>query len=294
MQTPEFITLKDGRKLAYRTFGAPDGTPMLFLHGTPGTSHQIAMADEGAKNHGFRLIAPDRPGLGNSSFQPNRDLYHYTLDIVQLMDHLGLQSCPITAISGGTPYAMQCAHDLPERITMLACLSGWVNYGRPEIRKIPLEKNLQVLDKICRHGPVLLPVIGRIANWLVKNKIDNLYKHLLEILPPADIAVLQNTSYRDILLEDLKHAYHQGWEGVKRETELQFSNPSLPVSGIHQPVYIMHGTADTIVPYGFAEYLAKELPNLIAFETVAEGGHLCAINEQNSIFAILRAQLDER
>jgi pimeloyl-ACP methyl ester carboxylesterase len=291
--TPDFVELKDGRRLAYVTYGDPEGVPLLFLHGTPGTSMQIGMASEGARKLGFKLIAPDRPGLGDSDVQAERMLYHYPLDVVQLLDYLKIRQCPVIAISGGAPYAFQCAHDLPERLTHIVSLSGWINYGRPEVRDIRLDSKLHVLDKICRHGARLLPTMGRVANWVVKNRLDDVYKHLLKMLPPADITLLQQKDYKEILLEDMRHAYRQGWEGVKLETQIQFSQPAFRYENIIQPTYLLHGTADTIVPFAFSEYLHLTLPKVVGFEVVKEGGHLCAISEQENIFKAVHGMLRE-
>lgn len=285
------FTLKDGRSLAYMEYGNPTGTPILFFHGTPGSHYLIKLAERGALTHGFRVIAPDRPGMGHSTHQDGRELYHYPLDIVQLMEHLGLKKAAILAISGGAPYAFQCANDLAERICFVGSLSGWVSYGRPGMKEIPIERMFRFIGWATEHAPFMMTWVGKSAHHTVQHRIQHLYKHMLSKLPKSDIAMLQDDHVRTIFLSDLQNAFRQGWKGAAKEASLQFSKPAYEFSEITQPVLLMHGTADSVVPYAFAEYMNARLPNVIDFMTIEDGGHLCAVSEQDNIFAKVREYL---
>ena len=61
------MTLRDGRTLEYADFGDPSGTPLVYLHGTPGTGGQAAVVDDVARRHHVRMLAPSRPGYGAST-----------------------------------------------------------------------------------------------------------------------------------------------------------------------------------------------------------------------------------
>jgi hypothetical protein len=56
------LRLPDGRALGFCVYGDPAGAPMLFLHGTPGSRFQVAIAHEACQSLGVALIAPDRWG----------------------------------------------------------------------------------------------------------------------------------------------------------------------------------------------------------------------------------------
>jgi len=77
---PKFITLKDGRKLAYAEYGEPAGKPVFFFHGTPG-SHFFHPPDGITQKMGVRLITVDRPGYGLSTFLPKRRILDWPGDI---------------------------------------------------------------------------------------------------------------------------------------------------------------------------------------------------------------------
>src|SRR5438128_11316789 len=67
-ETPESFTVRtaDGRVTGYYEYGDPAGRPVVALHGTPACGASFAWADEPARTRGIRLLAPDRPGVGES------------------------------------------------------------------------------------------------------------------------------------------------------------------------------------------------------------------------------------
>jgi pimeloyl-ACP methyl ester carboxylesterase len=74
MTDPETVVVGDGRRLAYEECGRADGHPVVCCHGNPGSRLVWSLFDETAQHHDVRLIAPDRPGFGQSEFQPDRSL----------------------------------------------------------------------------------------------------------------------------------------------------------------------------------------------------------------------------
>lgn len=56
------IHVANGRALAYEEFGAAEGRPVLYFHGTPGSRLKVLLLAEEAQRLGLRLIALDRPG----------------------------------------------------------------------------------------------------------------------------------------------------------------------------------------------------------------------------------------
>ena len=73
MNIEKSITLPYGRQLAYAEFGKPDGFPILYFHGSPASRLEpLLVGDDVLQNLHLRVIAPDRPGIGQSTFQPRR------------------------------------------------------------------------------------------------------------------------------------------------------------------------------------------------------------------------------
>lgn len=51
----EFLSLANGRQLAYSEYGDPAGAPVIFLHGTPGSRLLGALFDDQAADSDVRL-----------------------------------------------------------------------------------------------------------------------------------------------------------------------------------------------------------------------------------------------
>ena len=87
----ETMTLKDGRTLAFDSYGDPDGTPVIFSHGFS-DSHVIRNPDDAlTASLGARWIAADQPGVGGSSPKKGRKMVDWGSDMEELADYLGLQ-----------------------------------------------------------------------------------------------------------------------------------------------------------------------------------------------------------
>ncbi|MDG1287685.1 MAG: alpha/beta hydrolase [Rickettsiales bacterium] len=283
----ETITLTDGRTLAFRRIGAKTGKPVLFFHGTPGSHTLGFMAGDAAERAGYQLICPDRPGIGDSAPQKGRELRHYPLDMIQLLAHLKIKECGVIGISGGAPYAFQCAYDLPNQITFVTSLSGWLSFGREEATGIKLPKPINTF-RLMYKSKFTVPAVGKLTEYTVNKQPDKFVAHLRKTLPPADVALMDVDFYRELFLYDLQNAYKNGWKGPAVDGALQFGDQPFALHNIKQPVILLHGTADSVVPYAMAEAYNKHLPNVAEFITTPEGGHLCAATEEGKVFNAIK------
>jgi pimeloyl-ACP methyl ester carboxylesterase len=94
------ITLRDGRQMAYCEWGALDGNPVVFLHGSPG-SRLLCPDEQATRAADVRLLTIDRPGYGRSDPRPSSALLDWPDDYVELADRLRLPPCPVIGWSGG-------------------------------------------------------------------------------------------------------------------------------------------------------------------------------------------------
>jgi pimeloyl-ACP methyl ester carboxylesterase len=102
MQESEATTLADGRTLAYAIYGSPSSsTTVFYFHGYPSSRIEGRLWHDTAQNLDVRLVALDRPGFGNSSFQANRKLLDWPKDVLALADHLNVEKFYVLGTSGG-------------------------------------------------------------------------------------------------------------------------------------------------------------------------------------------------
>jgi len=109
------IELSDGRRLAYRDYGDPEGRPVLAFHEGLGSSLLPPGSDLRARALGLRLIAPERPGFGQSDPRSDYSFDGVAEDVVELADRLGLADVRVSGVLSGAPSALQTAARLGRR-----------------------------------------------------------------------------------------------------------------------------------------------------------------------------------
>src|SRR3954465_5930092 len=73
---------------------------------------------------GVRVIMADRPGYGASTRMPGRGLASVADDLVELLDHLGIDRVPVTGGSGGGPHVLALGARHPGRISAATVIAG--------------------------------------------------------------------------------------------------------------------------------------------------------------------------
>lgn len=280
------IPLPDGRIIALAEYGDPAGRPLLFFHGTPGSHRLAGLIAEKARRNGFRVLAPDRPGLGFSSHDPSRTFLSVADDVRCALDHLELPTAHLVGISGGGPYALACARAIPDRLGRIVLLSPWwFPHGSPDGTQ-GLDRVFRTYEWAVRHSTFLTKGMARLVASVARKNPRALVKNILRHAPADDRHLLADPAIQAILIEDIGMSFRQGWQGGWRETTLHFSAPGFDLVDIQRPITIYQGAKDNIVPLHFAEKLKAKLPNAI-LHIEPEGGHFVAIRLQDQVFAEL-------
>jgi pimeloyl-ACP methyl ester carboxylesterase len=121
----EHVARSDRHTSFYLACGAPDGPPIIFVHGWPELSiswrHQLPCFAA----LGFRAIAPDMRGYGRSSVYGRHEDYalrHIVADMIELLDSLGAEKAVWVGHDWGSPVVWSLASHHPERCRGVANL----------------------------------------------------------------------------------------------------------------------------------------------------------------------------
>jgi pimeloyl-ACP methyl ester carboxylesterase len=267
------ITLSDGRALGFDDFGDPDGMPVLFFHGF-GSSRVVRHPDDSiADQLGARVIAVDRPGIGISTRQANRRVTDLPRDIAELLDVLGIERCAVVAWSGGGPYALACAWQMPERISVVGLISSPAPLsGAPGSTGYTWRRH-RAMSRTADHAPWVIALA--MWQWSRQQKSDP-QKQLDEAISgmvEADRQILGDPALRAVMIANASEMYRQGNGGVYDEA-LCLARPfGFPIDGVTTPVRIWHGAQDQVVPVGMGKYLEHVLPDAVATFYPHEGHH---------------------
>ncbi len=272
MDDCKLLSLKSGAELAYAEYGCAAGTPVFFFHGWPSSRTMAQLTDPAASQLGVRIISADRPGIRDSSFQPNRKLVDWPQIVEQLADHLRIQQFRILAISGGAPYAYVAAWKIPERVRAIGIASG-----APPI--VDLGDHSGLLSLYRR----LLWLYGRSPQTV---RFRPLMLKLLQ-LQACDAASLEDSVAFEACFESQRHAWRASVKGLTADAEIFAAPWGFRLEDVDVPVRLWHGTKDRAFSTRVAEYVAARLPDCKARYVEGEGHYSLPIRHMREILADL-------
>ncbi len=106
--------------------GPDDGKPVLFMHGWPDSHTLWAPQVEALSRAGWRTIAPDLRGFGESDKPEEVEAYrieHSVVDMVAVLDALNVQRATVICHDWGAAAGWGLAAFMPDRVERLAALS---------------------------------------------------------------------------------------------------------------------------------------------------------------------------
>jgi pimeloyl-ACP methyl ester carboxylesterase len=264
--------LADGRELAWAEYGVGDGAPVVAFHGSPGTHHVFAPLAEVAAGTGVRLIAPDRPGYGHSSYHRTRSYESWADDVGQLADHLGVERFAVLGTSSGGPNAAACARFLPERVVACAVVSG---PAPPEAQVCGRRRRRanRVFERLTRSTPRLLAVLLQAGMRLSARTPDRTLEWMANSLPPCDAAVIARPDVRAALRRDFARPVSAtAGRAAVQDLRLELRPWGFRVRDIATPVHVWHGDLDRNVVVENGVWLASEAPHA-SLHVVNGSGH---------------------
>jgi pimeloyl-ACP methyl ester carboxylesterase len=266
-----FVQGADGRRIAYSEFGAMDGPPVIYCHGFPSSRREAMLLHANAVATGTRLIAPDRPGYGDSDHASERTMIGWSDDIALLADCLRLERFAMLGVSGGGPYALACAANMPGRISAcsLVCPLGPI-YHDELLNQMSwaARASLMMGRQPSWFGDILLggPTTSMLQGW------PNLVEGMRSIAAaPADRQVLAQGDNSAILNRTIADAMRNGAQGARRDLILYAHDWQIAFSDIQVSINIWHGQADGTAPVEHARWYAKHLPDATLVELPGEG-----------------------
>jgi len=238
--------------------GPERGAPLLWIHGLGGWLRNWALNMPYLTGQGYRCIAVDLPGFGNSD-KPDApyDKRYFRKRLSELLDVLGVDKATMIGNSMGGMISLDFAQRQPERVDRLVLVDA---AGVVSIRTVAVRVALQVASAGVR------------SRFSVRRMMRSMRNVLAEQANPHMLAELQ-----------LHFSAYEGFtrrEHLRRQRALTRAlwhiirtdlRPWLPV--ITAPTLVVHGKQDKLVPFEAASIMTREIPNaqLAAFEGV---GHV--------------------
>jgi pimeloyl-ACP methyl ester carboxylesterase len=103
-----------------------DGPAVLLLHGFPDSAHLWRHQIPTLVDAGFRVVAPDQRGFGDSDKPQAIEAYgfgHLVADVLAVLDHAGVERAHVVGHDWGAAVAWALALLAPERVDRLVAMS---------------------------------------------------------------------------------------------------------------------------------------------------------------------------
>jgi pimeloyl-ACP methyl ester carboxylesterase len=283
------VRTADGRRLSTQVYGDPDGSPVLLLHGTPGS--RLGPHPRTAVLHrlGVRLISFDRPGYGESDRKKGRRVADAADDVLAIADAYGLKKFAVVGRSGGGPHALACIALLPDRTTKAAVLVGLAPHGADGLDWYDgmAQSNVAEFTAAAMGYEDIAARTKAVADAVRANPASLLARFQAE-LPDPDRRVMADRGIRSMLLESYAEALRTsayGWI----DDALAFCSPwGFDLAAVTVPVLLWHGASDVLSPASHARWLADRIPSA-AVVVQAGAAHFGALDVLPDILRWLSA-----
>lgn len=261
--------IADGRPIAYAEYGDSGGTPVVFLHGTPGSRHLGELFHAVAQEQGVRLLAPDRPGYGRSPPWPDRAIDDAATFITAVLDDAGVDTAGIVGFSGGSAHALAATATHPDRFTRVDSIAGATPPSVTEETPTPQ----RLLSGLATRTPRVLGGLFRGQAWVAARLDPSFVVNQYATDPDSVPLDVQETVKADFL---------EAFATSPSATITEFRNAAtaweVPFGDIDTELQFWHGDADTNVPIASAKRLSETIPTA-NLRVVSDADHLDTLLE---------------
>jgi pimeloyl-ACP methyl ester carboxylesterase len=237
---------------------------------------------------GVRVISWNHRGVGGSERPADRDrvdVQAFVEDARAVLDHAGVDACPVLGWSIGVNTAFELAVLHPERVTGLFAVAGvpggtFASMGAPlqipRLVRRPL--GVGIATALARTGALITPVTSRLP---IGPTAANLLRHSGFMLPSADRGVVER-AVREFLTTPVEWYMHLARAAARHDR--------VSVRGIDVPTVFVAGSYDILASAADMRAAARHMPDARYVEL--RGSHFVQMEHPGAVHQELRDLLD--
>lgn len=245
------------QQYAYRRFGAGSRPPLLFLQHFTGTLDNWDPAVTDPLARGREVILFESAGVGRSTGSVPRTMAAMAQHALAFLDALRLPRCDVLGYSLGGMVAQQVAQDRPTIFRRIV-LVGTAPRGGEDIMHLEKPSLAVHLSNPQLRGYAVLGKIFFAPSDSSQAAADAFIKRLIERTddrePPSGPAVAE-----------AQMAAFREWDAPNGK---RFAS----LKTIRQPVLVVNGVHDEMIPVRNSYWLSENLPNAVLL-TYPDSGH---------------------
>ncbi|WP_026693398.1 alpha/beta fold hydrolase [Peribacillus kribbensis] len=256
--------LLNGRKVAYLEAGNENDPAVFLVHGVPETSLVWKEMIPEIVSCGFRAIAPDLPGFGQSEpFEEASTWERYTEFITEFTAHMNLEDFHLIVHDWGGLIGLRWACDFPERVRSLMVSNSTISTDYVWHKLAQLWRTPLTGEKVMKQMEDFMGFHAE-TKKSIPNIDDETLLDFYQVFRNEDTSRVILELYRSMNKEDVQ--LYQG-----------------KLKAIKCPVTILWGELDPYVPLKFAFKLKIESLLHADVQVINNIGHFIQIENPYAV-----------
>lgn len=263
------LELPSGRHVDVETTGPADGKPLLYLHGCMG-GRRLPQQALAALSH-RRIIAPGRPGHGQTPADPDLSPQDIARDTIAILDHFNVQQTEVLSYNLGLPYALWLDAVAPGLVSSMTCLSPIPPLTRwADLMALPTEP--RVFATLTRLNPAAARYLALLGGQRILQRGTDGVGKILFNRAKCDLAKMDADTETQRLFWH-GHAWHveRGPDGFLTDARLSSTSWDNELTVRGTPIQFVVGAHDLNVPPAALNRLAHKVGASIS--TIPNAGH---------------------
>jgi len=240
---------------------------MVLLHGLGVNSRSWLLQIPILTKTGYRILAPDLPGFGQSCKTRFSSIPQIASDITALMQSLHVNNAIVCGISMGGILALQLTLDHPDLVNRLILVNSMakLSIGNPLLWPYFLWRYILIQTRGLEKQAEV------VANRLFPQPKDSLFRQAaIESIMEADL-----------------ESYRSAMKSIAR------FNVQKRLPEIHCPTLVITGENDTTIPAKYQRRMAERIPRALHI-IIKNAGHAVTIDQPNLFNSCVLEFLENR
>ena len=281
------MTLRDGRTLAWREYGPPEGRPILRFQGTPGSRYSRHPHEDSYDRLDARTVVFDRPGYGASTRMPGRGISVVADDAAELLDNLGLEVVHVIGVSGGGPHALAFAGRHAARVRAATVVVGAAPLEEEDLGGM-IEPNRDSWYAARTGWDAMYELLAPMREEVLADPLARI-RAAMAAAPPSDKAIMDDPAWQRGLVEDVTEALRPGAEGWADEGMALALEWDIDPADARCSVTWWHGEHDANAPLAAVRRVVERMQH-VDLRVWPEAGHFEPYLQHDEILAELLAR----
>jgi pimeloyl-ACP methyl ester carboxylesterase len=255
------VRMADGRFVGVREAGDPNGWPLFWFTGAPGSRLSPLADGDVPLRAGARVIVVERPGFGVSDPSPGRRILDWPADVARVADALGVGSFAVAGMAVGASYVAACAYALRDRVRAAGLVGAFAPFQARSVRRSMVLRRRIIYRalSLTSRSRRLVRAIG-LARIQKATNVD---------LPECDKRIVARL--QEPFARQKREALRQGPEGLAWDLGLAARPWGFRLEDIRVPVHLWHGELDVCAPPAMGRHLAASIAGCSASFVMGAG-----------------------